>query len=40
MEKGRNKGELVEQAHANGETRRQDEKEMKKGLQYKQISGQ
>lgn len=40
MEKGRNRSELGEQAHPNGETRRQSEAGTEKGLQYKQISGQ
>lgn len=40
MEKGRNIGELGEQTHGNGETRRQGEAGREKGLQCKQISGQ
>lgn len=40
VEKGRNRSELGEQAHANGETRRQGETAREKELQHKQISGQ
>lgn len=37
--KGTNRGELGEQAHANGETRRHSEAGREKGPQCKQISG-